>query len=678
MTLTVSNITQETAQLTLSNYPGNWHYKADTGPDNTCKGPVAGSRKALAGLSNAETYTYSAYSDSACRTLLVTADAFTTRNIAVTNVAQTTATVTLNGYAGNWYYQADTGPDATACNGPTSGATAVNLASLTAGTPYTYRAYDNNTCLTSVSGGTANELAYASFTTIETTLTASNVTAAGATLTIANHSGNWYYQHSGAGATCQGPVAGNSQSLTTLTAGTYTYSAYSNSGCTTLLATAEAFTLGQHHVSSLTSAKTDGAVINKAVKEALAFTTGGSANGYTLTSVTLPLRVPTTATVGSLVITLHEMEGSAAYGTGSAPSATVLATLSGTAPTGAKWAETTYTCSGNGCSLSANTTYFVVAEVRIGEYAWAYTETNPHPEPTYPSNSGWDIGYSHTKESSRSWYSFQDWHLARVDFTTNPTLTVSNVGVTTATLAVANHSGAWYYKSTTAGKTTCTMVAAGTSSVDVAGLTANTAYTFSAYSDSACTTANLLAAASQFTTLFSVSNLTNDVAGDSDISRTSAKTIAFTTGANSGGYVLKSITVKLKQKGSPAGNLGAKLYAMQGSGPYNKDSEPSSTVLATLSGTPPTSASWTNTDYTCSGSGCELSGANSTYFIVFDNDDGDANSANVWSWAYTLSGSETEAPPNNGWDLQYGHSRVSGSWRSFEDWHVAQLAFATK
>ena len=133
------------------------------------------------------------------------------------------------------------------------------------------------------------------------------------------------------------------------------------------------------------------------------------------------LRVPTTAVVEPLVVTLHAMEGSGAYGTDSAPSTTVMATLSGTAPTGAKWADTTYTCSGSGCSLSADTTYFVMASNDgRGEYAWAYTETNPHPEHTYPSDSGWDIGYGHSKIIDRDWNSYSDWHLARIDFTTKP------------------------------------------------------------------------------------------------------------------------------------------------------------------------------------------------------------------------------------------------------------------
>ena len=653
MTLTVSNITQDTARLTLSNYPGDWHYKADTGPDNSCKGPVSSSRTDLAGLSNGETYTYSAYTTNRCDTLLVAAEAFTTRSLAVSNVAQTTATVALNGYAGNWWYRADTGPDAAACQGPISGATAVNLAGLTAGTPYIYRAYDNNTCLTPARQGTANELAFASFTTIEITLTASNFTDTGATLTIANHSGDWYYQHSGAGATCQGPVAGNSQSLTTLTSGTsYTYSAYSDAGCATLLATAATFTLGQHHVSSLSSVKADGAVINSSHDEASAFTTGSNANGYTLTSVTLPLRVSTTGATGPLVITLHQMEGSAAYGTGSAPSATVLATLSGTAPTGAKWADTTYTCSGNGCSLSASTTYFVVASNGRGEYTWAYTTTNPHPEPTYPANSGWNIGYGHYKVGSRNWASFDDWHPVRIDFTTNAggTGTAQTAPVVAATAAVQGTA----------------------SPLDPAGAAAQAA-------DRAGNAANAhdgggrgeAATASATRSPGYVTNLASAQSGDSDVDATQRQAVAFTTGPSPGGYTLKRFTAALRKVGGNA-DLVLTLHDMA-SDAYGDDSQPAPTVLATLAGSAPASGAYTDVTYTCSGAGCALE-PDTTYFVV-------AESSGAYAWAYVAAANlytESTVPSGSGWSIGAGHySDNGGGWTSWGDWHHARVDFET-
>ena len=254
------------------------------------------------------------------------------------------------------------------------------------------------------------------------------------------------------------------------------------------------------------------------------------------------------------------------------------------------------------------------------------------------------------------------------------TLTVSDIGATAATLTIAHHSGNWYYKANAGPDAACQGPVVG-GSEDLTGLAAHASYDYSAYSASGCASADLLATAARFTTLSSVSNLTNAVTGDSDIQRDSSRATAFTTGANPGGYVLKSLTAKLRHKGGISrGSLTVTLHSMQGSS-YNKDAQPSSTVLATLTGTPPTSASWTDTDFSCSGSGCRLS-ANTTYFIMMSNRDG-SGIIDVWSWAYTLSGNETKAPANNGWDLQFGHLEQINTWKSWEDWHIAEIAFAT-
>ena len=77
-------------------------------------------------------------------------------------------------------------------------------------------------------------------------LASSNVTFSAATLTIANHDGPWYHKHTipGTGGTYTAVPAGvSTASLTELAASTsYTFAAYSDSGCSTALATAAAFT----------------------------------------------------------------------------------------------------------------------------------------------------------------------------------------------------------------------------------------------------------------------------------------------------------------------------------------------------------------------------------------------------------------------------------------------------
>ena len=76
------------------------------------------------------------------------------------------------------------------------------------------------------------------------TLTASEVEATTATLTIGSYSGNWYYKYtSPSSGTCSSTaVTGTTKDLTNLSSNTsYTFKAYSDTGCSTELATASAF-----------------------------------------------------------------------------------------------------------------------------------------------------------------------------------------------------------------------------------------------------------------------------------------------------------------------------------------------------------------------------------------------------------------------------------------------------
>ena len=89
--LTASGVKVSAATLTIANHSGNWYYKANTGPDNTCSSSaITGTTKTLTGLTAGTEYTYSAYSDSSCATLLATADAFTTATgVSVSNLSET-------------------------------------------------------------------------------------------------------------------------------------------------------------------------------------------------------------------------------------------------------------------------------------------------------------------------------------------------------------------------------------------------------------------------------------------------------------------------------------------------------------------------------------------------------------------------------------------------------------
>ncbi len=186
-------------------------------------------------------------------------------------------------------------------------------------------------------------------------------------------------------------------------------------------------------------------------------------------------------------------------------------------------------------------------------------------------------------------------------------------------------------------------------------LTAGASYTFSAYSDSTCTTGNLLATAASFTTPVTVSTLGGSlyhhyqVGNYLQTQQQSAQ--AFTTGSSTGGYTLSSIAIRVDSKvGSPT-NLVVTLHAASGSNPNT------GTTLATLSG-PSSPSSGTHT-YTCSGSGCNLS-AGTTYFVLMN-----AASSPATSYYYVdlTRTAETKQPSDNGWSIaDKDREQLYGSW----------------
>ena len=255
-------------------------------------------------------------------------------------------------------------------------------------------------------------------------------------------------------------------------------------------------------------------------------------------------------------------------------------------------------------------------------------------------------------------------------------LTVEDLTHNSATLKIINHSGDWYYKALAGPDATCQGPVSG-STDSLTGLSTGTTYTYTAYSDSACTDANKLAGPHWFVTLGAlqhVTNLTSTESGDTNIHTNASidhkAAMAFTTGPNSAGYRLSSFTASLREKESASGDLVMTLQPMEGSGSYSYTSEPSTTILATLSGSSPSSSSWQDLTYTCAGTGCDLA-ANTTYFAV-----GSYTGSGKYAWAYTSTNVETTHPANNGWDLEYGHLvTTAGTWSSWTDWHVFRADF---
>ena len=331
--------------------------------------------------------------------------------LSASSVTATTATLTLANRTGNWYYKADRAPHTTCSLAQTTAS--ASLASLTANTSYTYTAYSKTGC------GVADALTSVTFSTPSTGSTSLSNSAAGeatpATGPYTAGTAGGAAQPQGRGQAFRGGDGIN------------TPAAVPGRSAGNAADASAAPPTG--YVSNLASARSGDSDIDAGQRQAVAFTTGPNLGGYVLKSFTAALRKVNGAG-GRLVLTLHEM-ASDAYGPDSHPAATVLATLAGSAPASGAFTDVTYTCSGSGCRLDPDTTYFVVAEaVGAGAYAWAYVAAaHLYTEITEPEGSGWTLGAGHYADDNGDWTSWDDWHHARIDFEAppSPVVTVSNL-----------------------------------------------------------------------------------------------------------------------------------------------------------------------------------------------------------------------------------------------------------
>ena len=489
-------------------------------------------------------------------------------------------------------------------------------------------------------------------------------TSTGATLTLANHIGNWYHKetHPSTTATCSTVNTGATVSLTTLTANTlYGYTAYSDSACSTTTAldtlyfsTTDAFVgnLGAeaHPFPASLSSSYE--------KQAISFTTGNAATGYALENVTIEFSDKDGSPSGNIVVALHEADTT----NSSNPKDTALATLTGSNPDTA--GLYTYACAGSGCDLARNTTYFIVMSApSVSSDSYEMLVTESADETPYPATGGWSIAdEGRSKEDTRDWRSsflgaVPILHIAANELP--PSLTASSVTTTTATLTLLGHTGNWYLKKIAPTAGTCSSAITGTTH-NLTTLTAGTWHTYKAYSDSNCSSANEIAAEVFSTTMTTSSmdaNSNSTIGIGRQFSSTQAGAQAFTTGPNSGGYTLASITGLFTQSIGTPGDIAVKLYNASGANP--------GTELATLSGDNPTAAG--QYAYTCSGSGCALA-ANTTYFLVVNTPNVPATGSHRYFWYITASDSETNVPTGNGWSVAndglYSPTSNLSSWSS--------------
>ena len=484
-------------------------------------------------------------------------------------------------------------------------------------------------------------------------LTASGITASGATLTLAGHSGDWYVKKTSPtpAGTCSAAISGSTHDLTgLLPVETYTYSAYSDSSCNTLLATA-AFTTSGVSVSNM-SETSDGSGLGVHANdlEANAFTTGDHSSGYTLDRVVIKFRT-TLAPASVFTAAIH------AASSGS-PAASATYTLSGnSAPATA--GDYAYTCTGT-CSLDKETTYFLVLSGTSPSYSIGYhltDATNSDNETNTPSDAGWSIANRAKYKSSNTWQdeTFDASVMFEVIATENATLSAGSITASGATLTIANHSGDWYYKADKAPDNTCSSSAVTGTTKTLTGLSPVETYTYSAYSASGCADANLLATAAAFTTGgVSVSNLSETSDGSGlGVHANDLEANAFTTGDHSSGYTLDRVVIKFRATLAPASVFTAAIHAAS-------SGSPAASATYTLSGNsaPATAGDYA---YTCTGT-CSLD-KETTYFLVL------SGTSPSYSIGYHLtdatnSDNETNTPSDAGWSIaNRAKYKSSNTWQ---------------
>ena len=270
VTLTASEVTHNSAVLTIANHSGGWHYKYTAPDGGACSSTaVTTASTAVSNLSGNTSYTYKAYSDNGCNTALTAALTITTRppKPAKPTVASGAGSGKLrlsssvgggNAAIEKWQYQQKAADDTDFGSWQDIQSSSKNLShtvsGLTDGTAYKFKVRAVNATGEGAVSDESDEATPRAPTQPppdetqppSVTLTAGGVTHNSATLTIAAHTGNWHYKYtSPAGGACSSTAETTaSTAVNGLTANTsYTFSAYSDSNCsTTALATAAAFT----------------------------------------------------------------------------------------------------------------------------------------------------------------------------------------------------------------------------------------------------------------------------------------------------------------------------------------------------------------------------------------------------------------------------------------------------
>ena len=515
--LTASDVTHNSAKLTLTNYPhtSGWHYKYTTPSGGQCSAKVTTATVTLT-LSANETYTYKAYrppgtGESACdaSTEIVadtTAAAFTTYiapNLGSSSETHNSATIYIDGWARSWYYKRITPAGANACSSEVKGLS-TSLTGLTHRTAYRYRAYSDSACSNAITSG-GEDGTDVTFSTLASTLVASAIASNAATFTISDHTGTWYYKRiTPASESCSEPISGTTVRVRGLSSNTkHVVAAYSDNSCATEVTENDGNELNSTRA-TFTTRKTSSLIASAVTRTTATLTLTNHTSSWHSRQIAPSVETCTEIAAGTTqnlanltpdtdytykayfdsgcTVEITNFNSDADFTT-SDPIPTL--TVSGVTATSVKLTLTKH-------------------EFGTGDTGWYYKHTTPASGPCSEmvakatnnvdiTNLAADTSYTYKAYSDSGCTKELTTDATDAHFTTPaPTLTASDVTSTSATLTLANHTGGWYYNYTkTQGSTstdgTCSSkVASGTSVKDLTGLSPDTTYTYTVYSDSEC------------------------------------------------------------------------------------------------------------------------------------------------------------------------------------------------
>ena len=444
LTASRDNDTSTTLTLTGLSSGTSWWLKQTAPTAGMCTTGETDFSHALT-ISTPGAYVYKAYSASGCADAdAIASVAFTHATLSASRTSDTSATLTLAGHTGAWSWQR-TAPAGGSCANVASGTATATASGLTGGA-YAFTAYSGSGC------AAANTLAPVAYQ--HPVLTASNVSTGRATLTLSGHTGNWWFKQTAPpGTQCATGEADFSNDLTTLSLLTsYTFTAYSDSTCTTELDsvsfTTTGFTVGNNTETTASEVCRAG---DGGKKCAIAFTTGPRSDGYTLLNLDIyatTVGTPTAFTYfppygGGPVAAIHAANGDD-------PAADALSRLYLLGVPGLPISGICLTS----CDLTANTTYFLVlsdpgAAATAGNY-YSWTLTSSNAQAVQPAGNGWTIADAGRADTGSGWAAIADGASSRISISAGDAPSVSfgsstiagqayarNAAITTLTLPAA-------------------------------------------------------------------------------------------------------------------------------------------------------------------------------------------------------------------------------------------------